>query len=52
MTNAEKAKRGFTAKDACGLCSGQVEDITHLLRSCLAASSIWIHFLSNDEMLI
>lgn len=51
MTNAERARRGFTTNTACILCMGQLEDIDHLLCSCIHVANIWNYFLPNEEVL-
>ena len=41
MTNLERMKRGFTANPHCLHCPSQVEDLNHVFRDCIKATSFW-----------
>ncbi|KAJ8426081.1 hypothetical protein Cgig2_006789 [Carnegiea gigantea] len=48
LTNANRARRGLTSDQSCGLCGSNKETRDHVLQRCSAAQSVWRLLAQQD----
>ncbi|GMJ08752.1 hypothetical protein HRI_004544400 [Hibiscus trionum] len=50
MTNAERVYRHIANHPSCMICGAAVEDISHVLRDCLAVRGVWLQLVKPDRI--
>ncbi|KAK8979996.1 hypothetical protein V6N11_061217 [Hibiscus sabdariffa] len=48
LTNAERFRRHLTSSAVCAICGFHMEDMSHILRNCVAARGLWTRVLHPD----